>query len=495
LTKDYLYKAKVDSNRDLRVKNDKGRWSKYSITNFRILVAGNRAILELLKEHSAYSVERQLVKDMTHLSIIDEHGKLEWYRADDTTGYMHDLLNAYEKDRTADDFTISELGYDNLREVIISDVRYIGEPVLRIWDDPTRINEKMESTKSKHVEERVVEATPTTKPKEKEKETMSKKPTTLREYLENEGVPKDVINSLANYRSKYTLDDDQLKDRIPRVSTLYQGGKVLTAAITALLEGQHILLQGAKATGKNVLANNLAFFFGRPLWDISFHVNMDASSLIGAETFRNNEVEFRPGSVYNCAIHGGFGVLDEVNMAKNEAMAVLHSVTDDRRIIDVPGYDRITLHPATQFIATMNYGYAGTRELNEAFASRFVVIHVPELDEEGLQRLLVNKFPEANKTYIKYYVRAFNDLQRKAKNAEISTKAVDLRGIIAAIKMTKRGMSPYDAMEVNIINKCFDQYERDIVADTVSTSISKGWNTKSIFPDGATIEVDFSEMK
>jgi hypothetical protein len=56
-------------------------------------------------------------------------------------------------------------------------------------------------------------------------------------------------------------------------------------------------------------------------------------------------------------------------------------------------------------------------------------------------------------------------------------------------------MSPYDAMEVNIINKCFDQYERDIVADTVSTSISKSWSTEHIFPDGATIEVDFSEMK
>ena len=25
---------------------------------------------------------------------------------------------------------------------------------------------------------------------------------------------------------------------------------------------------------------------------------------------------------------------------------------------EVPGYDRLSLHPATRFIATMNYGYA-----------------------------------------------------------------------------------------------------------------------------------------
>ena len=40
-------------------------------------------------------------------------------------------------------------------------------------------------------------------------------------------------------------------------------------------------------------------------------------------------------------------------MAKSEAMAVLHATLDFRRTIDVPGYDRIDLHPATRFIATM----------------------------------------------------------------------------------------------------------------------------------------------
>ena len=46
------------------------------------------------------------------------------------------------------------------------------------------------------------------------------------------------------------------------------------------------------------------------------------------------------------------------------------------------GYSRILLHPATRFIGTMNYGYAGTRELNEALVSRFMVIDMPEMDEE-----------------------------------------------------------------------------------------------------------------
>lgn len=41
-----------------------------------------------------------------------------------------------------------------------------------------------------------------------------------------------------------------------------------------------------------------------------------------------------------CAEKGGFGIFDEINMAKNEALSVLHSALDHRRIIDISGYER-----------------------------------------------------------------------------------------------------------------------------------------------------------
>lgn len=91
--------------------------------------------------------------------------------------------------------------------------------------------------------------------------------------------------------------------------------------------------------------------------------------MLGTDTFKNGEVQFRPGPVYECATRGGFGVFDEINMARNEAMAVLHSLLDYRRRIDIPGYRMIEVDPACRFIATMNYGYSGTREMNEALMS------------------------------------------------------------------------------------------------------------------------------
>ncbi len=180
---------------------------------------------------------------------------------------------------------------------------------------------------------------------------------------------------------------------MPAPQFLYYGKEIWECAAAALLCGQHLLLAGPKATGKNVLAENLAAVFGRPLWDISIYVNVDAASLIGSDTLLDGGVVFREGPISQCARLGGFGVFDGVNMAKNEALAVLHATLDFRRVIDVPGYERIALDDAARFIGTMNYGYAGTRELNEALVSRFAVVDMPVISPENLDKLICGASP------------------------------------------------------------------------------------------------------
>ena len=181
------------------------------------------------------------------------------------------------------------------------------------------------------------------------------------DFLEKEeAVSPALLRELRAYREANPLAD-ALRPRIPRPRYHYYGREIWEQAIAALLCGKNLLLTGGKATGKNVLAENLAAAFGRPAWNVSFHVSMDAASLIGMDTFEGGEGRFRPGPVYQCARCGGVGILDEINMAKNEALAVLHSALDFRRAIDVPGYERIDMAEPTRFIATMNYGYAGTR--------------------------------------------------------------------------------------------------------------------------------------
>lgn len=277
--------------------------------------------------------------------------------------------------------------------------------------------------------------------------------------------------------------DEQMKSRITQPSMAFYGTEILNRAVTALLEGENLLLCGDKATGKNILAENLAWIFGRPVYDISFHVNTDSSSLIGTDTFVNNEVKLREGPIYQCARWGGFGILDEINMAKSDAVSVLHGVLDFRRILDVPGYDRISLHPAARFIATMNYGYAGTKELNEALVSRFMVINMPSLTMERMYQILENLFPSIRREAEEQFAGLFLDLQMKAQNGEISTKAVDMRGLIGALRMVRGELTPLEAIDMGITNKTFDAFERELIGDLVMTRIPETWDGSDVFDE------------
>lgn len=273
---------------------------------------------------------------------------------------------------------------------------------------------------------------------------------------------------LEQFKERYPVEEP-VRDRVMKPPVEFIGEEILELAVSALLQGENILLCGGKATGKNILADNLAWLFGRPVYNVSFHVNTDSSTLIGTDTFSGGEVRLRRGPIAQAARYGGFCVLDEINMAKNDAVAVMHSVLDYRRLIDVPGYECIPLHPAARFIATMNYGYAGTRELNEALVSRFTVIRMPLLTAAQLRRLLDSAAPGAAEENVDGCVGLFLDLNEKAVNGEISTHPVDLRGMIAALRLMAGGVGPKDAIAVSITNKCFDEYEYQLVQDIVMT--------------------------
>lgn len=300
------------------------------------------------------------------------------------------------------------------------------------------------------------------------------------EFLREQNVSESLLKDIDNFRKQYPVEE-KMRVRIPNPPIPFYGKELLEMSIAALLKGENLLLSGGKATGKNILAENLAYIFGRPSYNISFHVNVDSAALIGTDTFIDNEVRLRKGMVTLCAENGGFGVFDEINMAKNDAVSVLHAALDYRGIIDIPGYERIELHPATRFIGTMNYGYAGTKELNEALVSRFMVINMPKQDEETVSLILKTYFPEIKENALKQFVGLFMDLQLKAEHSEISTKSVDIRGMIGALKTIQTGLKPTSAVNMGITNKSFDIFEREIVEDIVMTRISEDWTKSDVF--------------
>lgn len=300
------------------------------------------------------------------------------------------------------------------------------------------------------------------------------------DFLRSEGISPKIIADIEHFRAKWPAGGE-LSRRVPDPRYLYYGKDIWEQAATALLCGENLLLVGPKATGKNVLAENLAAVFGRPSWDVSFYINTDAATLLGTDTFEGGAVKLRKGPIYRCAEDGGFGILDEINMAKNESLAVLHATLDFRRSIDMPGYERIGLHDATRFIATMNYGYAGTRELNEALASRFVVIDMPAITADGLVKLLTREFPDLRPAYADQFAGLFQDIQRKCDGGELSTKPLDLRGLLAAVRLMHAGLEGNQALSLGLVNKSFDDFERQLVTDVICTRLPDTITYEDVF--------------
>ena len=289
-------------------------------------------------------------------------------------------------------------------------------------------------------------------------------------FLEAEGVDRALLEGVKAFRAQYPTGAES-ENRVPRPEYFYYGKKTWELALAAILAGKNLLLAGPKATGKNVLSENLGALFARPVWNVSFHINTDAAYLVGTDTYDGSRVSFRPGPIWLCAEKGGFGILDEINMAKNEALAVLHAALDFRRSLDVPGYEKIDLRPETRFIATMNYGYAGTRDLNEALTSRFAVLDMPIISEENLQKLISRRYPTISVKIRDQLVKLYAELERKAESAEISDAALDLRGLLDAIALMEQGLSSGDALDMCIVNKSFDSYERGLIRDVIRARI------------------------
>ena len=104
--------------------------------------------------------------------------------------------------------------------------------------------------------------------------------------------------------------------------------------------------------------------------DISFHVNTDNYRSDWNGYLYKCGVHLPESPIYQCT-EFGFGILDEINVAKMMRFlcTMPHWIIGEESIFqDITGFYFIR----QRFIA-MNYGYAGTRELNEALVSRFIV--------------------------------------------------------------------------------------------------------------------------
>jgi len=157
--------------------------------------------------------------------------------------------------------------------------------------------------------------------------------------------------------------------------------RVKSLAITSLLAGGHMLLEGVPGTGKTLLSLALAKLLGCRFRRIQFTPDLMPSDLVGANVFnqKTQEFVFRAGPVFTDVL-----LADEVNRTPPRTQAALLEAMQENAVT-IDGERHVVSTVFTVFATQNPVELEGTYPLPEAQRDRFLFkinIDFPEADDE-----------------------------------------------------------------------------------------------------------------
>lgn len=208
---------------------------------------------------------------------------------------------------------------------------------------------------------------------------------------------------------------------------------------------QQIILKWPKGTGKTTTIYHVSELTNNPLVPIQLNGATQVDTLIG-KWLVNKEGTYWVDGLFTMAWRYGWNIiLDELNMALPEIVAILHSALDSRGVLVLEEKDGeiVHRHPNTRVFAAINptEDYAGTKEMNAALEDRFggfVECTYPNPEKER-DIVLINKkviiddeplvkFKGAKEGIITKMVKCANELRKLHRENkiifEVSTRNV-----------------------------------------------------------------------
>ncbi len=330
-------------------------------------------------------------------------------------------------------------------------------------------------------------------------------------WLNDYNLPARLLEKVLAFRAaqKSRLTPEQAA-RVPQARYIPGDGE-LVRAVAALLYGQSgdaweaPLLIGPKGSGKSTLAETLAAILHLPVQKVFGGIDVNAEWLLGGKTLEPVEgldplaagklraaakaagldvgdvlskatgtqlrVAFEPGVLLQAVQAGEMVVVDEVNMLVPEVTSLLHGLLDWQKSLAVPGVGAVKAHPSFRLVGCMNYGYAGTKDLNEAFQDRFRSVQVPHLPEGRLAELLVRETscPEEDAGKL---ASLFAKLANRVENGDLFEKVLSVRALIRAIREVQDGCGTLKQVTMSALTEGLgDKYARDQVSDIVEACL------------------------
>ncbi len=232
-----------------------------------------------------------------------------------------------------------------------------------------------------------------------------------------------------------------------------------------------VMLKGPTGCGKTRFVEHMAWKLDQPLVTVSCHEDMTASDLVGRYLLDADGTVWHDGPLTLAVRHGGICYLDEIVEARQDTTVVIHSLTDDRRILPLEKKNEVVAaHPDFQLVISYNPGYQSVlKDLKESTKQRFAALDfgfpAHEVEAEIISHEAEIGAGEAARLV------TIAERSRNLKGHGLSEGA-STRMLIHAGKLMRRGVSLQSACAMSIILPLTDDPDlRDALSSAVASCL------------------------
>lgn len=265
------------------------------------------------------------------------------------------------------------------------------------------------------------------------------------------------------------------QDFIPVNPPEFKNEKILHQVEAAVDENKSVLLTGDTGVGKTTCARWIAAKRNMGFRRFSIHGGTTNDEVIGKILLNESGTFFVDGVLLDAMKKGYILLLDEINFARAEVLASINSLLDDDNFLVVAENNGELVRPHEDFrlLAAMNPGYAGTKQLNLAFMSRFwEVIHFDYLPEDEEIELLMER-TNCTRQSATAKVKVVNNI-RRTQGERHGQVPCSFRELMNWTEVEAKLGDQNDAFVVTIVNKCGPE-EREALFDAYRTVAGTGF--------------------
>ncbi|OBJ50117.1 CbbQ/NirQ/NorQ/GpvN family protein [Mycobacterium sp. 1423905.2] len=215
---------------------------------------------------------------------------------------------------------------------------------------------------------------------------------------------------------------------------------------------QHIpvMLTGPTGCGKTRLVEHMGQLLQRPVVTISCHDDLTSSDLVGRFMVTSGDVVWTDGPLTKAVKTGAICYLDEVVEARHDSLAILHSLTDHRRVLYLDRAGEVVTAPDSfMLVCSYNPAYRSSlKELKPSFRQRFATLPMHYLPPEREAQVVVSE-AGVDISVASRLVRCANAI--RTADEVFHFEPPSTRALVTAAQLIAVGASEIEAAEVCIL--------------------------------------------